>query len=70
MIRAKKIHAGSYEYTDGERTVEVIRIPLNPAYGDKNDMWIAIASWDRNLYTDPLPNKWMAVEDAKNMINR
>jgi hypothetical protein len=68
MIKTKKIHAGAYEYSNGKFTVEVIRVPPNPAYGDKDDMWIAAALWDRNIYTDPLPKKWMAVEDAKNWL--
>lgn len=68
MIKAKKISAGNYTYTNGVQTVEVIRVPANPAFGDTHDMWIAVAAWDRSTYTDPLYTKWEAVKIAKNWL--
>lgn len=69
MIKAKKISAGNYVYTKGDRSVEVFSIPPNPAFGDTCDMWVATQKWDDTVYTDPLPNKWMAVEIAKDWLN-
>lgn len=68
-MKARKVHAGSYEYTAGGLTVEVFSIPGNAAYGDPERMWVARAMWDRHMYSDPLNTKRRAVDAARAMLN-
>lgn len=69
MMKAKKIHAGSYEYSAGGYTVSVYTVDPNPAYGDTKEMWLARADWTHEIYSDPMDTKREAVTAARYMLN-
>lgn len=68
-VTARKVHAGQYEYSAGGYTVDVTRIPGNPAYGDTTDMWVAVARWSANEHSDPLHFKLHATATAHSMLS-
>lgn len=63
--KVKKIHAGSYEVSDGNFKVRVFDASRELGGSPK---WIAAAEWDMSLYTDWLKTKSDAIFNAKNMI--
>ncbi len=59
--RVRRLGAGSYDVTDGVRTVHITRLEhLNPRYGQ----WVARAEWDSYLYSDPEVTLREAKDDA------
>ena len=69
-MKAKRIHAGSYEYSAGGFMVQVYTVDPNPAYGDTHTMWLAVASWTSDIYSDPLDTKREAVTVARDILNQ
>lgn len=67
-IKAKREHAGYYTYTLSGYTVRVEDRDPNPAFGDTHRMWMAIAEWTPDRYSDPLDTKREAVESAHAML--
>ena len=63
-VRVKKISAGNYTVTDGEREVTVIQV----TYPNDGTYWIAASGWDHNRLSDPLDTKREAVRIAKRML--
>ena len=59
----KRQAPGEYTVTLGGRTVNISCLEYDDGPG-----WVASASWDIHLSTDPLPRKWMAVENAVDML--
>jgi len=60
-VKTTREFAGMYNVTDGENAVQV-------EYMDHLDGWMAIAKWDRYLYTDVMATKRDAVLEAKDML--
>lgn len=62
-IKVKRICAGEYECTNGDKTVSISRLHFWDGPG-----WIAAATWRQDTYTDPLRTKRDAVYNAKLML--
>jgi len=60
-VKTTREFAGMYNVTDGENFVQV-------EYMDHLGGWMAVAQWDRYLYTDILATKRDAVIEAKEML--
>lgn len=70
-MKAKRVHAGCYEYSAGGYTVRVEDRDPNPAFGDTKTMWCAIPTWEVHWggMSDPVETKREAVEFARLMLN-
>lgn len=64
-MKTQRHSAGSYTVRSGAYTVNVTRFEHL-----RGQQWIAAATWDRYLYTDPMWTKREAVEQAAIMINQ
>lgn len=63
--------AGVYYYWlegDESRQVCVNKIDGNPAYGDPKFMWIAVAEWRNDAYSDPVDTKREAVSNVRPLL--
>ena len=63
MIKVTRLNIGYYTVSDGALLVEVIRQKFWDGYG-----WIAIATWTKDIVTDPEPTKRQTVIFAKEII--
>lgn len=61
MPKTKRISAGDYTRSEGKNSVRI-------SYEDCWGGWVAVAKWDRLLYTDPLPTKRDAIRNADRML--
>lgn len=63
--------AGVYYYWlegEPERQVCVNQIPGNPNYGDPAYMWVAVAEWCNDAYSDPVETKREAVACVRGLL--
>lgn len=65
MSTVTRTAPGFYVLSDGARAVNIIR---NEELAGP-DKWVAYATWDRYLSTDPLPTKRDAVRCAHEMLD-
>ena len=68
-MKVKRLSAGDYEVTGKNGlTVSVFSREGEDAYGDKEVMWMAVADWCTDLYSDPLETKRDALISAAYML--